>query len=212
MLVCCLLRLVESPPGTVFLGGQDVTSLDLATLRKCFAFVPQLHTLFSRSLRENVAFGRTTATDEQVLGALGAASFEKDLAVLPSGLATPIGERGVMLSGGQKQRVSIARALMLEAPILVLDDALSSVDAETEARILESLSRRGLGQTRVVVAHRLAAVQRADVIIVLQDGQVVERGTHAELLAHGGWYARTVRLQELEHALGMDGARTVATP
>src|SRR5262249_23317045 len=158
-------------------------------LRAAFGYVPQAHTLFSRRLRDNVAFGRPAATDEEVLQALRDAAFETDLKALPQGLETPIGERGITLSGGQKQRVSIARALLLDPPILLLDDALSSVDAATEAELLDRLLERRRDRTTIIVAHRVSAVAHAGEIIVLDEGRVVQRGTHQALLQEPGFYA-----------------------
>jgi len=201
MMVQALLRLVEVPKGSVFLGGVDVTELDLNTLRGAFGYVPQDHVLFSRSLEENVAFGRPDASREEVLEVLARAAFDPDLAILPEGVDTPVGERGLTLSGGQKQRASIARALLLDPPILLLDDALSSLDSETEAEILDDLERARGDRTTLIISHRVTAVQHADQILVLDDGHIIERGTHGELVAKGGSYANMVRRQELERDL-----------
>ncbi|HSI04856.1 MAG TPA: ATP-binding cassette domain-containing protein, partial [Myxococcota bacterium] len=141
------------------------------------------------------------ASLERIMRALTEASFERDLAALPQGLDTPVGERGIMLSGGQKQRASIARALLIDPPILVLDDALSSVDTETEQRIVGHLRRVRAARTTIIVAHRVTAVQHADEIIVLDAGKVIERGTHKTLRAQNGVYARMARRQELERAV-----------
>ncbi|MEE8408749.1 MAG: ABC transporter ATP-binding protein [Myxococcota bacterium] len=205
MLVRAMLRLLNVPPKTVFVGGHDVTELDFKTLRGAFGYVPQAHTLFSKSLADNVSFGRPDASEEEIRAALMTAAFDSDLTTLPKGTDTLVGERGVTLSGGQKQRASIARALLLDPPILVLDDALSSVDAETEADILEALRATRNDRTTVIVAHRYSAVQGADEIIVLDQGRIVERGNHANLVVADGMYARMVRRQELE--AGLAGAR-----
>ena len=196
-----LLRLTEIERGQVFVGGHDVVDLDLAALRRMFGYVSQTHTLFSKTLAENVAFGDSEASVERIMRALTEASFERDLAALPQGLDTPVGERGIMLSGGQKQRASIARALLIDPPILVLDDALSSVDTETEQRILGHLRRVRAARTTIIVAHRVTAVQHADEIIVLEAGKVIERGSHKTLRAANGVYARMARRQELERAV-----------
>ncbi len=201
VLLASLLRLLDVPQDRVFVGGYDVTKLDLDVLRTSFAYVPQTHTLFSRSLRDNVAFGVPSAGDEEVLAALTRAAFTADLKMLPRGLDTPVGERGITLSGGQKQRVAIARALLLDAPILVLDDALSSVDADTEAQILSHLVDVRKDRTTLIAAHRVSAVQHADEIVVLAAGHIIERGRHEELLAKGGWYAEVARKQALENAI-----------
>ena len=147
-------------------------------------YVPQDHTLFSRTIRENILFGKEDATTANIMEAIRLADFEKDLANLPQGIETLVGEKGVSLSGGQKQRVSIARALIKDPEILILDDSLSAVDAKTESKIIST--------------HRLSGVQHADEILVLDDGLIVERGTHEELLALGGWYKEQFDRQQLE--------------
>ncbi len=204
-LLAALMRLLEVQRGKVLVGGHDVTALDLGVLRAAFGYVPQGHTLFSLPLRDNVAFGRPDATDDEVRAALKDAAFDADLQALPEGLDTPIGERGITLSGGQKQRVAIARALLIDPPILLLDDALSSIDAETEAALLDRLSHARSGRTTVIVAHRVSAVRAADEILVLDEGRVVERGRHEALLLAGGWYAEVARRQEMEERA--EGAR-----
>jgi ATP-binding cassette, subfamily B, multidrug efflux pump len=209
-LVRALMHLVEVERGQVFVGGVDVRDLDLDRLRAMFGYVSQHHVLFSKSLAENVAFGSTEADRAAIVGALERASFAADLAALPQGLDTPIGERGVMLSGGQKQRTSLARALILDPEILVLDDALSSVDTETEQRILEHLRDMRRDKTTIIVAHRISAVQHADHVIVLDGGRVVEQGDHVSLCAAGGVYARMARRQQLEREVG-EGEAAVAS-
>ena len=173
-----------------------MTQLELAQLRAQFGYVPQQHVLFSRSLAENVAFGRPGASHRAVEDALAAAAFRLDAQAFPEGLQTPVGERGITLSGGQKQRVSIARATLLQPPILLLDDALSSVDAQTEQRILDALTEQRSGRTTIIVAHRVSAVEHADEIVVLDGGKVSERGRHADLMRRDGWYACMARRQQ----------------
>jgi len=191
-------RLIDPPPGALLLDGTDVRDYRLADLRAAIAMVPQETFLFSTTIAGNVALGRPGATREAILEALRRAGMEEDLAGFPRGLDTVVGERGVTLSGGQKQRVALARALLRDPRVLLLDDALSAVDAQTEARVLDHLREVLPGRTVLVVAHRISTVAAADFVLVLERGRVIERGSHAELLARGGAYAELERLQRLE--------------
>jgi ATP-binding cassette subfamily B protein len=187
-------RLLEPPPGSVLLDGGDVRALPLGQLRREVALVPQGSFLFSASLRENIALAVRSASDDNVLAAAVAAGLEEDLKRLPEGLDTVIGERGVTLSGGQRQRVAIARALLTKPRLLLLDDCLSAVDAQTERVILEGLPHT----TLLFATHRLAAAELCDKVCVLERGAVLEAGTPAELAARGGRYAHLLALQKLE--------------
>jgi ATP-binding cassette subfamily B protein len=194
-------RLYEVEDGTVFLDGIDVNRLPLATLRSHIAMVPQDSFLFSMSLADNIAYGLEFTDPLRVSEAAQRAQLVKDAAELPHGYETVVGERGVMLSGGQRQRTALARALSLRPSILILDDTLSSVDAETEAAIQRGLEEVFRERTVVVVASRVSTVRSADHIVVLDDGRIVERGRHEELIELGGLYARLAREQEREREL-----------
>ena len=181
----------------IFVGGRDVTALPLPVLRRNVAVVPQETFLFSDTLAGNVAFGDPRASREAIERVVAAAGLAPDVAHFPRGLDTVVGERGITLSGGQKQRTALARALLSPAPVLILDDAFSSVDTETEAKILSGLRDATAGRTVFLVSHRLSTLRNADLIVVLDGGTIVETGTHEELLAKGGAYAELAERQRL---------------
>ncbi len=191
-----LMRLANPTSGELTMGAVPIAQLALGDLRGQFAYVPQEPFLFSTTIAANIALGRPDASQEEIERVARIACVHDDICRFPKGYETEVGEKGVTLSGGQKQRLSIARALLLAAPILVLDDALSAVDAHTEQQILQALKAHR--RTLILVSHRMTAVEQADDILVLEQGHISERGRHGALMAHNGWYADMVRYQRLE--------------
>ncbi|TCI24570.1 MULTISPECIES: ABC transporter transmembrane domain-containing protein [unclassified Exiguobacterium] len=197
-IVRLLTREYDVTDGKIKIGGVNVRQVKKSLLLDKVALVPQDHFLFSDSIASNIAFGKPEAKMDEIMAAAKIAEVHDDIMRLPEGYATLVGERGVTLSGGQKQRISIARALMIEADLLILDDALSAVDAKTEEAIIEHFRVGNPEQSRLIVAHRLSAVEHADEILVLADGQVIQRGRHNDLIREPGWYKETYDRQQLE--------------
>jgi ATP-binding cassette, subfamily B, multidrug efflux pump len=197
-------RILESPQGHLFLDGVEIHDLSLEVLRKSIGYVPQETFLFSDTIRENIAFGRMDATKKEIEEAARLAQIYDEVMDFPEGMNTVIGERGITLSGGQRQRIAIARAVLMDPPIFILDDALSSVDIQTEERILDGLEKFLRGKTSILVTHRIAPLRRADRIIVLEEGQVAEVGDHKSLLARGGIYTDLYWQSQLEEELARE--------
>lgn len=200
-LVNLLLRLYNTKPGMILIDGRDINTIALKTLRENIAYVPQDNFLFSDTLKSNIAFG-SEEDMQAITKATKAACIHENIIRFPDGYETVVGERGVTLSGGQKQRSSIARALMKDAPILILDDALSAVDTDTEERILHNLKQTREGKTTILIAHRISTIQNADIILVLEDGEAKEIGNHNQLMLQNGIYRDMYEKQQLEAAKG----------
>jgi ATP-binding cassette, subfamily B, multidrug efflux pump len=200
-LVSLIPRVYDAAPGTVWIDGKPVREYPIEPLRRQIGFVPQETFLFSETVRENIAFGKEDATDEEVRSAAEAANIAGDIEEFPERYQTMVGERGITLSGGQKQRTAIARAIIRNPRILILDDALSSVDTHTEDKILNHLREIMRGRTTIFISHRVSTVRNADNIAVLHAGRIVELGTHEELLARNGYYSDLYNKQLLEEEL-----------
>lgn len=200
-LVHLIPRLYEAPPGTIFIDGVPIRQIPLQTLRKDIGFVPQETFLFSETIRENIKLGAPQATEAQAIRAAEISNILPEIESFPKKFDTMVGERGLTLSGGQKQRTAISRAVIRDPRILVLDDALSSVDTYTEETILRQLTGVMAGRTTILISHRVSTIQNADEIVVLHGGEIVERGTHAELLAMNGHYTELYNKQLIEEAL-----------
>jgi ATP-binding cassette subfamily B protein len=200
-LVHLLPRLFDVSAGAITIDGRDIRTVSLATLRSWIGFVPQDPFLFSSRIKDNLAFALPTVDEGRVRWAASVACLAHEVEEFPRGYDTVVGERGITLSGGQKQRLTLARALSADPPILVLDDALSSVDTQTERAILQALRETTRDKTVIVISHRISAVRDADLIVVLEEGRIVETGTHASLVERGGVYAEVFQQQALEEEL-----------
>jgi ABC-type multidrug transport system fused ATPase/permease subunit len=202
-----MLRTLDPDSGEIFLDGLPEQELDVEWIRRQIALVPQDPYLFFGTIRENLLIAKQDATDEELHKALGAAELADFVKSAPAGLDTMVGDQGLALSGGQAQRLAIARAVLKDAPIVVLDEPTSQIDVETEALLNRALERLCANKTVLLIAHRLSTIERADRIIVLGDGAVLESGTRQELLAAGGMYASMIRTkQEIEQAASVSAA------
>lgn len=208
-LVNLLLHLYQTKRGMIFIDGTDINDISLKSLRENIAYVPQDNFLFSDTLKSNIAFGTDDAKMEEIVRATKTACIHDNIIAFPDGYDTIVGERGVTLSGGQKQRSSIARAIKKNAPILILDDALSAVDTDTEEQILHNLKENRRGKTTILIAHRISTIQNADTILVLEDGEARECGNHQELMALGGIYRDMFEKQQLEAQKNLAGMEEV---
>jgi ATP-binding cassette, subfamily B, multidrug efflux pump len=200
-----LIREFDGYNGNIYFGEKPIQKYKMESLREAIGYVPQDHFLFSASIAENIAFTNPEATKHEIEEAAKTAHIHNDILLFPEGYETMVGERGVSLSGGQKQRISIARAILMNAEVLVLDDSLSAVDAQTEEKILKALKENREEKTTIITAHRLSAIQHANLILVLDEGRIIERGSHAELMEQDGWYKEMFLRQQLEELVEHGG-------
>ena len=196
-----LLREHDLEQGAILLNGISIKDYRLEDLRSLIGYVPQDQILFAMTIRENVAFSDPQIKEEEVMKALRTCGVYEDILAMPDQMETVLGERGVSLSGGQKQRIAMSRALVMNPEILILDDSLSAVDAKTEHQIIENMKQERKGKTTIITAHRLSAIVHADLILVMEDGQIKELGNHEELMAQKGWYFETYQAQQLSEEM-----------
>lgn len=190
-----LLRLYPMKTDNIQVNGDPLNRYTISSIRDRIGYVPQKHMIFSKSIRDNIKLSKPDASDEEVMEAIRLADFEKDLKIFPKGLETLCGERGISLSGGQKQRIGIARGFLKDPDILILDDAMSAVDGRTEKNIINNINKKGKGRTMIISSHRISQIKDLDEIIVLDEGRIVERGTHDELIKEGKWYSNQYQNQ-----------------
>lgn len=193
-----ILKEYPTGDGEIVLGDTNINQISKSDLRSLIGYVSQENILFSRSIRDNIRFGKSNATDNEIEEAIKLAYFEKDIERLPQGLETLVGEKGIAISGGQKQRIAIARALIMDPKILILDDALSAVDAKTEKKIIQNIQKYRQGKTTIIATHRLSGVKHANQIVVMDHGEITESGTHDQLLQMNGWYKSQFERQRLK--------------
>ncbi|MCJ1748357.1 ABC transporter ATP-binding protein/permease [Mammaliicoccus sciuri] len=193
-----ILKEYPTGDGEIVLGDTNINQISKSDLRSLIGYVSQENILFSRSIRDNIRFGKSDATDNEIEEAIKLAYFEKDIERLPQGLETLVGEKGIAISGGQKQRIAIARALIMDPKILILDDALSAVDAKTEKKIIQNIQKYRQGKTTIIATHRLSGVKHANQIVVMDHGEITESGTHDQLLQMNGWYKSQFERQRLK--------------
>jgi subfamily B ATP-binding cassette protein MsbA len=205
-LVALIPRFYDVSSGEILVDGHDIRSLKLADLRNAIGVVPQETTLFGGPIRENIAYGKLGATEDEIEAVARAAHAHEFIVEFPDGYETVVGERGVKLSGGQRQRIAIARALLKDPAILILDEATSSLDSESERLVQDALETLMQGRTTFVIAHRLSTVRRADRIVVLDEGRIVEEGSHQELLSNGGLYKRLHDIQFRDYPVALSAA------
>ncbi len=197
-LVKQILRFYNFDKNRIFINDIPYEDYDITSVRNKFGYVSQENILLSKTVRENILFGSIAENDEKIINVLKKADFYKDIQNLEKGLETIVGERGLGLSGGQKQRISLARALYRDPEILILDDSFSAIDANTESKIVNSLKENRKNRTNIIISHRISAVEHSDLILVMDNGEIIDRGTHEELISRDSWYKEQFEYQSLD--------------